>query len=123
MRCQDCDRADPGVALRADGYTLCDQCNLLHRNGLPDGYTRYTVHGLDVWGNADDGYEVNDIYPSQGVIDLPDDANRMRIIALLQAGGYVRADIDPNLVTIDDDGYDIHLDYDGRPEMTLRREP
>ena len=32
----------------------------------------YKVYGLDVWGNADDGYEVNDRY-SVGEISLTED--------------------------------------------------
>lgn len=118
-KCQDCGRIGPDVGWRADGYTLCDRCNLVHRDGLPDGYTRYTVHGLDVWGNAEDGYDVNNVYPSQGTIDLPDNASTQDITAQLQQAGYVRDDINVELVEVNGD-YDLYIDYDGRPELELR---
>ncbi len=33
---------------------------------------RFAVHALDVWGNEEDGYEVNDTYPACAVIEIPD---------------------------------------------------
>lgn len=85
--------------------------------------TRYTVHALDVWGNAEDGYEVNDVYPSRGTIELPADATDAQIVAALQAAHFAsRADIDLSLVEIDGEpGYTLYLSYDGRPEFELRK--
>lgn len=86
---------------------------------------KYTVHALDVWGNAEGGYDVNDVYPSQGKVEIADEATEADIIAALQAQGFVRADIDIALVEVHGDWYEpngcIYLDYDGRPEMELRK--
>lgn len=45
---------------------------------------KYAIHYYDVWGNSDDGYEVNDVYPSIATIDIPVNWNDPTIIAMLQ---------------------------------------
>jgi hypothetical protein len=64
---------------------------------------------------------VNDVYPSRGVVELPDDALDT-IVAVLQAEDYVRADIDLSRVTIDGEpDYTLYLSYDGCPKFELRK--
>ena len=36
----------------------------------------YSVHGLDVWEADGDGFEINDVLPSQGTIEVSLDSNR-----------------------------------------------
>ena len=36
---------------------------------------RYRLYTYDLWGNARDGYDVNDVYRTGVVIELPDDAS------------------------------------------------
>lgn len=44
----------------------------------------YDVLSFDVWGNARDGYDTNDVY-RVGRVRLPDDASRRQVIAALRA--------------------------------------
>lgn len=44
---------------------------------------RIQVHGLDVWGNETDGYEINDVYGVQAVIEVPDNADNAEILKAL----------------------------------------
>lgn len=46
------------------------------------------INHFDVWGNEDDGYEVNDS-SSVGTIELDDDANDDELIAVLIHAGHV----------------------------------
>jgi hypothetical protein len=46
---------------------------------------RLEIRGLDVWGNEDDGYEVNDVYGVQGSITVDDAATEQDIVAALIA--------------------------------------
>jgi hypothetical protein len=52
---------------------------------MPEKSTKkYAIHYYDVWGNTDDGYEVNDVYPSNHTVEIPDTWPDCQIIALLQ---------------------------------------
>jgi hypothetical protein len=41
------------------------------------------VRGLDVWGNQEDGYEVNDVYGVQAEIEVPADISYEGLIKAL----------------------------------------
>lgn len=47
----------------------------------------YKVFTLDVWGNEEDGWDVNDIRDSGRTVDIPDDADTARIGATLFTAG------------------------------------
>lgn len=78
------------------------------------------IRGLDVWGNADDGYEVNDRYGVQATIDVPKDATDAQLIQAL-----IDADIIyPGAYAFDDfSGDRLHGNVidpkDGRPIVEL----
>ena len=78
----------------------------------------YSVHFLDVWGNAGEGYGVHEVYPSQGTISLEDNDN---IADRLMAEGFVTEIPDRTLLEIDTMSYEysICLRYDGKPELQL----
>lgn len=50
----------------------------------------WRVTSLDVWGNEEDGFEINDWF-NVGYIDLPDAATSAAISALIK-GGYLKAE-------------------------------
>lgn len=82
----------------------------------------YSVHFLDVWGNAEEGYDVNDAYPSQGTISLDDEEdNDEAIIDLLIQEGFINEISNRLLVDIDTTSYEynIYVNYDGKPELQL----
>lgn len=84
--------------------------------------TTYTVRPLDVWGNDEDGYNVNDVYPSVGTVEIPDEATDKDVIDALADAGFVDIIIDMDEVRIDGDerGYDFCIEYKGKPELELR---
>lgn len=53
----------------------------------------YDVHGLDVWGNEREGFEVNDVYPSQGKVKIPEGASDDEIVRALKAEGFIDRNI------------------------------
>jgi hypothetical protein len=82
----------------------------------------YDVHGLDVWGNEEDGFEVNDVYPSRGTIEIPLHAKTADIVKALKEDGYIDRDVSPSNIEIDGDEYnlDVRDASNGQPVYQLR---
>lgn len=82
----------------------------------------YTVHALDVWGNKTNGYDVNDVYPSQGELTLTEGEG---IAQALIDNDFIYSDFNSDKLDIDDSSadYNIYISYDGKPELELRRVP
>lgn len=80
--------------------------------------TTWSVHFLDVWGNAEEGYDVNDVYPSQGLLEVGENEE---LIACLVKQDYIVAGFDESKMDIDYHENYIYIAYDGKPEMELRR--
>lgn len=82
---------------------------------------RFKVCSLDVWGNAEDGYWVNDMFACGSIeVDKPD--TDMEIRNALINSGYLNAGFD---VEIDSDGNGIiYINYleDGKPLLQLMAE-
>lgn len=79
----------------------------------------YTVLSLDVWGNEEDGFEVNDRC-RVGTIDLDESLNSDDVLRELDGAGYVHA----SLCEVNDaigDEYTLHIDsaQNGRPLLQL----
>lgn len=86
-------------------------------------FTVYTVHGLDVWGNAREGFEVNDVYPSQGTVTIYDDATTMEIVQSLKREGFIDPKIRFASVDVDGEpGYSLYIGEarTGKPVYELR---
>ncbi len=80
---------------------------------------KYTVHFLDVWGNKEDGYEVNDIYSSCGTIEVEDDATDSAILQALVAAELIeQTDVNRVQITGEDD---LYIDYRGKPVIQLMK--
>ena len=70
----------------------------------------YNVHPLDVWGNAREGYDVNDVLPSQGNVYIFDDATDEEIVRALKEEGFIDKGIRTKSVSIDGEvGYDLYI--------------
>lgn len=84
---------------------------------------KYEVFSLDVWGNAEDGFEVNDLFRID-TIELPEAATDDQILAALEESGNINAGSSP-LANVDDPGdgdlITIEQKSDGRPVLQLRR--
>jgi hypothetical protein len=61
----------------------------------------YDVHGLDVWGNPEDGFEVNDVYPSSGTVTLREDMTDAQIVKALRREGFIGPRVRSSRVSID----------------------
>jgi hypothetical protein len=78
----------------------------------------YRIYQYDVWGNAEYGYEVNDVFSTNVIVELDNAANDDEIIRA--ALGYIGTE------RFEEDG-DAHTLYitrerDGCPMCELRRE-
>lgn len=82
----------------------------------------YNVHALDVWGNERDGYEVNDIYPSQGRVTFYNDATNTEIVSAMKRGGFIRPGIHTRSIQIEGDEEIVYLNVarTGKPVFELR---
>ncbi len=83
----------------------------------------YTIHSLDVWGNETDGFQVNDIYPSSGTVQISDQATDREILEALKDEGHIRRGVLPSQVRIDGEpGFSLWVEdaRNGRPELELR---
>ena len=89
-----------------------------------DTLRTYNVHGLDVWGNEKDGFEVNDVYPSRGRVKIHDDASDAEVVRVLKAEGLIDRNIRFKSVEVDwnERGYEIYINEarSGRPVYELR---
>ena len=85
--------------------------------------TTYTVHGLDVWGNAREGFDVNDVYPSRGRVTIFDDATDAEVVQALKREGFISPRIRVASVAIDgESGYSLYINEarTGKPVYELR---
>jgi hypothetical protein len=81
----------------------------------------YNVHFLDVWGNAEEGFEVNDVYPSQATIELDNDSTDEQIVKALQEADVICAGVDLSLFTIEGErGFTLYVGYENCPQLELR---
>lgn len=84
--------------------------------------TIYTIYSLEVSGNADDGYEVND-RRRIGTIEVYDDIDNKDLLAVLDAEDYVFADRSKVSDESDDATIFVDSSEDGRPLLQLDAEP
>lgn len=83
---------------------------------------KYRLVKYDVWGNDEDGYEVNDIYQTDTILRFKGFPTDGQIIKALQKYAYNNmrsSDVDfPGM----GDETIIYIDFDGRPLCELRLE-
>lgn len=53
---------------------------------------KFRIATLDVWGNAEDGFDVNDVHMTADSIELEEHDGGPEIITKLIAAGYIDAD-------------------------------
>ncbi len=84
---------------------------------------KWQVADLDVWGNAKEGYEVNDVYRLDVYIELPDDVKKADVVKALKQVGYLRKHVQNRQLTMDDSEDFIFLEQtkDGCPVCYLYR--
>jgi hypothetical protein len=84
---------------------------------------KFRLYTYDVWGNEEEGYDVNDVFQTGEIYNLHSDMTDGEIIEALQTQGGIQEGIDTTLIDIGGD-FDLGLtfDYNGRPEFELRPE-
>lgn len=83
---------------------------------------KWRFYDLDVWGNAEEGYEVNASYRTLHTIELPKDATPKEILQCLRDNRDIKKGLRRKLIEIDGDEDTIYISYKGRPEIELHRE-
>lgn len=83
----------------------------------------WTLWSLDVLGNDDDGYEVNDRCCLDRAFELPEDATDAQIVNALRENHYLSGWVKTSHIEIGGDDLVIDVDWakTGRPLFTLER--
>ena len=64
---------------------------------------------FDVWGNADEGYEVNNLCTAIEEVEIPFDATDEDIVSILKKVKYLSEEVDPKMLDILSDGEMIEI--------------
>lgn len=87
---------------------------------------QYKLINYDVWGNKNDGWEVNDAHYTGIVVELPDDFTDLQLKqALYKSGFATKGILLAKISTHGESDYVIHVDleakqYCGKPFCELR---
>lgn len=81
----------------------------------------YELIEYDVWGNARDGYEVNDAFHTNQFYDIDSDWNNAQLVGELKKQGLIKKRIRAKSVEMDGDDQVIYFSYKGKPEFELRK--
>lgn len=82
---------------------------------------KYEYISYDVWGNDDDGYEVNQSFHTGEIVKIDPLDDDEGLIKSLQEQGFLIGAIDYDKLRIDGEtGYSLYFEYEGRPEFELR---
>ena len=83
---------------------------------------KYEYISYDVWGNDEDGYEVNQAFHTGEYVDIDPMADNEGIVKNLQEQGFIRGAIEYDELRIDGEAeYSLYFEYKGRPEFELRQ--
>ena len=82
--------------------------------------TQYRVYTYDLWGNDEDGYQVNDAYRQSQVLNIAENATDNEIKAVLLAECF-SADTLADKITIEGEET-LYIEYDCKPVAELRKE-
>jgi len=84
---------------------------------------RYEIIDYDVWGNEEDGWQVNQSFHTGRFVEIPEGARDYQIVRALKNAGVFRSRVQTADVRIDgEEGYSLYLEdaRTGRPELELR---
>ena len=81
----------------------------------------YRLYTYDVWGNANDGYEVNNVYCESQTYNIDPNWNDKQLINELKKLGLIKKGLHQK-IEVGGNDLTITFDYKGRPEFELRLE-
>lgn len=73
--------------------------------------TNWKLISLDVWGNEDDGFEVNAAYHTGITLSIDDHEHDHSVIGALRDGGYLADDVAYEDIDVDGDEYMMYITY------------
>jgi hypothetical protein len=84
----------------------------------------WRFYAYDVWGNVEDGYDVNNVFRTADTVDIPVDCvTDGQLFEHLREVGFLNGkNLQADLFETDGDNEVIYLTYDGKPEGELRLE-
>lgn len=82
----------------------------------------YRLYTYDVWGNEEDGWEVNDTFRRSTQVFLDPTLSDTKIIKHLIRKGVVNKNTDFSKINILGEEDVLYFEYDGKPEFELRKE-
>ncbi len=82
----------------------------------------YELIEYDVWGNARDGYEVNQAFTTGQFYDIDPDWSNEQLIKYLKSEGLLKKSVRKRSIKIDGDKYALYFTHTptGRPGFELR---
>ena len=84
----------------------------------------YRVFSYDVWGNEEDGWEVNDVWKTWHTVELSPECTDDEVIEELIACGYADPELKKSGIETDGDDQYITVELpNGYPFCELRMEP
>ena len=84
---------------------------------------RYRLINYDVWGNQNDGFEINNQFYTNDYVEIPKGASDAEIISILKDEGIIKKGARKESIEIEgDEGYTLRFTHrpTGRPEFELR---
>ena len=82
---------------------------------------KYEYISYDVWGNDEDGYEVNQAFHTGEYVDIDPYLSDNDLLNQLTEKGFITESVDYDEVRIDGEPeYSLYFEYKGRPEFELR---
>jgi hypothetical protein len=86
---------------------------------------KYKAYTYELWGNARDGWEVNDVFYNS-TIDIPEtitDASDEKFYNYLKKIGFIPKNFKNALFSVDGESdYTLYFEYKNKPAFELRRE-
>lgn len=84
---------------------------------------KWEVIDYDVWGNAKEGFEINDMFRTGTYVMISEDMTDEKIIEALRRQGVLKKGIRSSSIRVDAHEDDIWIEdaRNGRPEFGLRK--
>jgi hypothetical protein len=101
-----------------EAVTLMHDGEPMKEHNAPD---IWEVRSLDVWGNAKDGYEINQIFHTSRTVGISD-YSKAGIVKALRAAGEITKKLDLKHLEIETHESDIYISYRGKPQLNLYKE-
>lgn len=82
----------------------------------------YRMYVYDVWGNARDGYEINNLFRTETIIGVEMGIDDGALVKRLKEEKLIRKGIHKSSIEFESDGEVLYVIYKGKPVFELERE-